>query len=280
MNSDQPRTGTTIVACEYADGVVLGADSRVSTGASTRARTRERISFGCICRETDRAISFDRERALTMRLSNSSAGIYVSNRASDKMVALSDFAIMCRSGSAADTEALAGFVRRVVEEHETELGASADVKTVATVATKIAYQNKGFNQGRGLSAYTIIGGWDARRGPQVYASTAGGNMVKERWTTDGSGSTYIWGFLDDGWREGMTREQCEAFVARAIALAMSVDGSSGGCIRLNTVNASGIHRTFIQGNDIPPVLGELPQVRGRPEIARHGHQGASGGMIL
>ena len=53
-------------------------------------------------------------------------------------------------------------------------------------------------------------------------------MVKERWTTDGSGSTYIWGFLDDGWREGMTREACEALVTRAIALAMSVDGSSGG----------------------------------------------------
>lgn len=46
MNGDQPRTGTTIVACEYADGVVLGADSRVSTGASTREDARARISFG------------------------------------------------------------------------------------------------------------------------------------------------------------------------------------------------------------------------------------------
>ena len=147
------------------------------------------------------------------------AGVFVSNRASDKMVALNDWTIMCRSGSAADTEALAGYVRKLVSEHEMELDAPADVKTVATITNQIGYQNKGMNNGRGMSAYTIVGGWDARRGAQVYACTAGGNMVKERWTTDGSGSTYIWGFLDDGWREGMTREECEAFVARAIALA-------------------------------------------------------------
>jgi 20S proteasome subunit beta 1 len=35
---EAPHTGTTIVACEYADGVVLGADTRVSTGASPPAR--------------------------------------------------------------------------------------------------------------------------------------------------------------------------------------------------------------------------------------------------
>jgi len=32
MEKEAPKTGTTIVACEYADGVVVGADTRVSTG--------------------------------------------------------------------------------------------------------------------------------------------------------------------------------------------------------------------------------------------------------
>jgi len=39
--SEAPHTGTTIVACEYADGVVLGADTRVSTGASAPSRRRD-----------------------------------------------------------------------------------------------------------------------------------------------------------------------------------------------------------------------------------------------
>ena len=32
MEKEAPKTGTTIVACEYADGIVVGADTRVSTG--------------------------------------------------------------------------------------------------------------------------------------------------------------------------------------------------------------------------------------------------------
>ena len=64
---EAPHTGTTIVAVSFDGGVVLGADSRVSTGN------------------------------------------YVSNRASDKITALSDNTYMLRSGSAADTQAIADY---------------------------------------------------------------------------------------------------------------------------------------------------------------------------
>ena len=61
-------TGTTILAVCFDGGVVLGADSRVSTGT------------------------------------------YVSNRASDKITPLFDGSVyLCRSGSAADTQAVADY---------------------------------------------------------------------------------------------------------------------------------------------------------------------------
>lgn len=66
-DNESPHTGTTIVAVSFDGGVVLGADSRVSTGN------------------------------------------YVSNRASDKITSLSDNAYMLRSGSAADTQAIADY---------------------------------------------------------------------------------------------------------------------------------------------------------------------------
>lgn len=65
-----PHTGTTIVAVCYADGVVIGADSRVSTG------------------------------------------IYISNRASNKITPLADSIFLLRSGSAADTQAVADYGAR------------------------------------------------------------------------------------------------------------------------------------------------------------------------
>ncbi len=63
----EPHTGTTIVACSYDGGVVLGADGRVS------------------------------------------AGDYISNRASNKITAITDSVFLLRSGSAADTQAVGDY---------------------------------------------------------------------------------------------------------------------------------------------------------------------------
>lgn len=44
MDSSAPHTGTTIVAIEYEGGVVLGADSRVSTGTYISNRASDKIT--------------------------------------------------------------------------------------------------------------------------------------------------------------------------------------------------------------------------------------------
>ena len=52
----------------------------------------------------------------------------------------------------------------------------------------------------------IVAGWDKEKGGQVYGCPIGGTLVQENWTTDGSGSTYIWGYLDSCFR--YTRQLC------------------------------------------------------------------------
>jgi 20S proteasome subunit beta 1 len=49
----------------------------------------------------------------------------------------------------------------------------------------------------------------------------------------------------------MSREEAEEYVLEAVALAISQDSSSGGCIRLVTINEAGAHRRFIPGSQIP-----------------------------
>ena len=46
----------------------------------------------------------------------------------------------------------------------------------------------------------IVGGWDPERGGQIYGVPIGGTLVEQAWTIDGSGSTYIWGYLDAAYR--------------------------------------------------------------------------------
>jgi 20S proteasome subunit beta 1 len=55
----------------------------------------------------------------------------------------------------------------------------------------------------------------------------------------------------------MSRQEAEELVKEAIALAMSRDGSSGGVIRLVTVNKDGAERKMIQGPEVPTFWDEL-----------------------
>jgi 20S proteasome subunit beta 1 len=125
------------------------------------------------------------------------------------------------------------------------------VRTVANLVKLMNYQNKH------LVGAMIVAGWDAQEGGQVYGCPIGGTIVREKWTIDGSGSTFIWGFVDATYREGMTRKEAEDLVAQALALAMSRDGSSGGLIRLVTIDEGGVTRRMVTENDADfPRFGE------------------------
>ena len=111
-----------------------------------------------------------------------------------------------------------------------------------------------------LIAASLVAGWDEEKGGQVYGIPIGGTMIEEKWTTDGSGSTYIWGYLDAEFRDDFTREEAENFVVEAVALAMARDGSSGGIIRMHTVTKDGPKYRFIQGPEVPLFGEDLPFV--------------------
>ncbi len=96
----------------------------------------------------------------------------------------------------------------------------------------------------------IVGGVD-ESGPHVYAIPLGGSVVEQPYTIGGSGSTYIYGYCDAHYREGMTKDECIAFATQCVSLAMSRDGSSGGLIRLAILTNEGVERQVISGSNLP-----------------------------
>lgn len=63
----------------------------------------------------------------------------------------------------------------------------------------------------------------------------------------GSGSTYIYGLVDSLYKEGMTKEECQNFVKKVISHAMARDGSSGGVVRLVTIDQTGVEKEVVLG---------------------------------
>jgi 20S proteasome subunit beta 1 len=196
--------GTSIMAVTYNGGVILGADSRTSTGR------------------------------------------YVANRVSDKLTPITERIFCCRSGSAADTQAIADIVRIRMQAHELELARTPQVVTAATMFQNFCYEYK-----EKLMAGIICAGWDEENGGQVYSIPLGGALVKQPYAIAGSGSSYIYGYCDANWRPNMTKEECLQFVKTALAHAMSRDGSSGGVIRTVTITKDGWQKDFTPGNGLP-----------------------------
>jgi 20S proteasome subunit beta 1 len=116
---------------------------------------------------------------------------------SDKLTPLHDRIYCCRSGSAADTQALSDYARRALMDHALTKGAPPTVASAAHVFRKMCYDNKDR-----LLAGIIVAGWDAVEGGQVYEIPLGGTCVRGNIALGGSGSTYIHGFVDSAFRPG------------------------------------------------------------------------------
>ena len=119
-------------------------------------------------------------------------------------------------------QALSDYVRRFVNEHALDKGSPPTVATVAKLFRTLAYENKDR-----LMAGLIIAGWDPVDGGAVWEIPLGGACIKQAFSIGGSGSSYIYGFVDNNFRPGMSREECLAFVRQALSHAMARDGSSG-----------------------------------------------------
>lgn len=202
------ETGTTIVACCYSGGVVLGADTRTS------------------------------------------AGSYVVNRAARKITKLSDRICVCRSGSAADTQAVAQIARLqtllYAQELPRQFKGEARVKVVAHLLQHLCFEYK--DQ---LTAGLIVGGWDPVEGPQAFSIPVGGACIPVKYTAGGSGSVFITAFLDENFRPDLTKDEALQLVTKAVGHAISRDGSSGGMIRLVTIEKEAMEEFYIEGDKLP-----------------------------
>ncbi|QLG70586.1 hypothetical protein HG535_0A05270 [Zygotorulaspora mrakii] len=189
------------MAVTFADGVILGADSRTTTGA------------------------------------------YIANRVTDKLTRVHDSIWCCRSGSAADTQAVADVVQHHLELYTVQYGAPS-TKTAASIFREICYENKD-----ALSAGIIVAGYDERSKGEVYSIPLGGSLHKQPFAIAGSGSTFIYGYCDKNFKENMTKEETITFMKNSLSQAIKWDGSSGGVIRMVVLTKEGVERLIFYPED-------------------------------
>ena len=241
---------TTIVAVRYGtgptSGVVVGADTRTSAGGYVSNRFAAKLTF-VLDKETDAFVDEFSEIGDENDDDNKDSAV----QSTQPPPAEASTCCVCRSGSAADTQALADAVRTDLLHRQLSQGRRGTV----TAATQLL-QNLIRND-PDLSASLICAGYDHVRGEScIFSVSPGGTAMEEpRYAVQGSGSGYIYGYLeagingddgggyrgkrDDGKVEEWDEDDAIEFVANVVGLAVERDGSSGGFCRIFSINRDG-----------------------------------------
>ncbi|GMM33830.1 proteasome core particle subunit beta 1 [Saccharomycopsis crataegensis] len=217
LKKGEVNLGTSIMAVTFKDGVILGADSRTTTGA------------------------------------------YIANRVTDKLTQVYDKIWCCRSGSAADTQAITDIVRSYLtyQVGSDNFERPASVNVAASIFQELCYNNKD-----NLTAGIICAGYDEEKQQgEVYSIPIGGSIHKQDFAIAGSGSGFIYGYCNENFRKNMTRDETVNFIRKSLGQAIKWDGSSGGVIRMIVLTKAGIERLIFYPEEtyLVPKEFEIPQ---------------------
>jgi len=69
-----------------------------------------------------------------------------------------------------------------------------------------------------MMAGILVAGWDKQHGGQIYSIPIGGMISRETVAIGGSGSSYIYGYVDSKFKAGMSKEESAEFVTNGNSL--------------------------------------------------------------
>ncbi|XP_043993743.1 proteasome subunit beta type-6-B like protein [Gambusia affinis] len=173
-------------------------------------------------------------------------GDYVSSKTINKVIQVHDRIFCCIAGSLADAQAVTKAAKSHLSFHSVQMESPPLVIAAASVLKDLCYKNKDE-----LQAGFMTAGWDRKNGPQVYVVALGGMLLSQQVTIGGSGSTYIYGYVDAKYKPNMTREECVQFATNAIALAMGRDNVSGGVVHLVVITEKEVEHVVVPGDKLP-----------------------------
>lgn len=150
-------------------------------------------------------------------------GFLVASKTADKIHQIAPHIGGTIAGSVADAQYLMDYLATRVRLYEMQHGKRIAVNTLAKILARELF---GAKYPAPYEVQHVIGGVDGD-GPKLYDIGGDGSILKEEFTSTGSGSVFAYGVLEDGYRPGMDIEAGVELVRKAVKAAISRDIASG-----------------------------------------------------
>src|SRR3989338_7285164 len=155
--------------------------------------------------------------------SKSTLGYLISSKTAQKVYKIDDRMAVTTAGSSGDAQALVLLIMAEINIYKLTRNTEITVNATANLLANILQGARWYP----YWAMLILGGWD-KDGGHVYSIDPIGGTEDDKYTATGSGSPMAYGVLEDGFKEGMTREEGIRLAVRAIRSARERDIYSGG----------------------------------------------------
>ena len=157
------------------------------------------------------------------------AGYMVAHKVGKKVYKVDDFIGMTTAGLVGDLQTLVRYLKAEAELFKYKKGTRI---TVAGLSTLLANM---LNQTKFAPFYVqiIIAGYDSS--PHVFSIDEAGGSVEDKYVSTGSGSPFVYGVLEDGYEENMSKDEGIDLAIRAISTSLQRDAATGNGFDIVTI---------------------------------------------
>jgi proteasome beta subunit len=155
------------------------------------------------------------------------SGHMISHKTTQKLFKISDKLGLTVAGLVGDAQVLARWLQAEVELYQVKRGNDISVKAASTLMANILNGRKFYP----FWVQLLIGGVD-KDGGWMYSLDAAGGNIPDKYVSTGSGSPFIYGVLEDHFKDDMTTEEGIDLAIRGLNASMRRDSASGDGILL------------------------------------------------
>ena len=180
--------------------------------------------LGMICKD---GVIIATERRATM-------GTLIAHKTTKKLYKIDEHLALATAGLVGDLQTLSRYLSAEANLYRLKRDTKMPVKSAATLMSNILNQRKFYP----YYVQLVLGGWDSS-GSHVYSLDAAGGAIPDKYTAGGSGSPYVFGVLEDLYKDDLPVDKGVDIAVRAISAAMGRDSASGNGIDVAVINEKG-----------------------------------------
>ncbi len=164
------------------------------------------------------------------------AGTMIANKATQKLFKVDGNLGVTIAGLVGDAQTLVRYLRAEVSLYRLRRNAPLGVEGAATLLSNILSGNRMFP----YYAWLLMGGVDPKGG-HVYSIDPAGGSIEDRFVSVGSGSSFAYGVLEEGYSRDLTVADGVDLAIRGLTVAMKRDSASGDGYLIHTISPREYH---------------------------------------